>query len=130
MLSNKDITSKSFVVLLMWVKMSCLYAGNCIPFSKWTESVIKLVSAGLLYCSIYSICIICRGVLDKVNTIFSGAVVTCIRHYFITWWTLSLISVLCTYSLKAVRKGIEDSAAAAVTNLGDASRDITDTADV
>ena len=41
-----------------------------------------------------------------------------------------MISVLCTYSLKAVRKGIEDSAAAAVTNLGDASRDIPGKADV
>ena len=41
-----------------------------------------------------------------------------------------MISVLRTYFLKAVRKGIEDSAAASVTDLGDASRDITGTADV
>jgi hypothetical protein len=108
-----------------------LYAGNCIPFSKWTESVIKLGSR-LAFSTARFIAFVSyvEECLTKSVSSLVESLSRVLDIIFITWWTISLISVLRTYFLKAVRKGIEDSAAASVTDLGDASRDITGTADV
>jgi hypothetical protein len=90
--------------------MSCLYAGNCIPFSNWTESVIKLGSwLAFSTARLMAFVSYVEECLTKSIPSLVESLSRVLDIILTTWWTDKCFTHI---SLKAVRKGIEDSAVA------------------